>query len=839
MGKHRKGKKVVVQGEPKLTVAPLVAPAMAAANKKIKVLAYCDSPTCATGFGTVSRNIFEGLYKTGKYDIEVLGINYWGDPHDFPYKIWPVGTNNERDPYGRQKVLNMIPRMDFDLLFFLQDSFILDFLPTLLPNLKANRQKPFKSILYYPVDSVIKEKWGKNITQADYMVAYSEFGRQQTLKVLPEREDITVIPHGVNTKEYFPLPENVIKDFREKYFKQFANYFIITNVNRNQQRKDLPRTISAFKKFRETVPESILYLHMAMKDQGWDLAEVCKAYEMDTSKDVIFPSNFGPNQGYPRDMVNLIYNASDVVMSTTLGEGFGLCLHPETNIYTLSGVKKIKDTTIEDKVLSSDGSYNSVRAVMSRDHDGDIYEITSWLSNIPIKASPLHGFFVLQNDKFIWKKAQELVKGDCLLFPREYSVFNKNELDILEFIKPVLNKTQLKNLIISGDNFKIQSNFKKEENHVPIRIKLDADFCKLLGLYLAEGSIPSVKKDSVSFSFNKNEIEHIVFVENTMRKIFGLGIYHHPENTRVNYNGQTITFYSSSVANLFFVLCGGKARTKTIHPLLLNLDKECIKNLLHGLYIGDGHYSETNYEIQFSTTSTNIAYAIRLLLARLGILSSVKTSRVEYKVSVSGVAREKLANLFGMDLVVVDRVRATERAFINDSYLVLPIKSINRIGYKGKLVDIQVDNTNNFVAENAVVHNSWMEALSAKTPIIMPANTMLPEFITEETGYLCKSGGDPSLYTTIQFDNEVIRPLTDVNDLVKVLLSIYNDRIEAERRAMNGYKWINNSMDWIRHIVPQWVKVFEKAYSEMMQQAQTGIEIIDPSIKKVIASEVF
>ena len=458
MGKRKKGKKVVVQGEPKLTAAPMAAPAMVAATKKIKVLAYCDSPTCATGFGTVSRNIFEGLYKTGKYDIEVLGINYWGDPHDFPYKIWPVGTNNERDPYGRQKVLNMIPRMDFDLLFFLQDSFILDFLPTLLPNLKANRQKPFKSILYYPVDSVIKEKWGKNITQADYMVAYSEFGRKETLKVLPYREDITVIPHGVNTKEYFPLPENVIKDFREKYFKQFANHFIITNVNRNQQRKDLPRTISAFKKFRETVPESILYLHMAMKDQGWDLAEVCKAYEMDTTRDVIFPSNFGPNQGYPRDMVNLIYNASDVVVSTTLGEGFGL---------------------------------------------------------------------------------------------------------------------------------------------------------------------------------------------------------------------------------------------------------------------------------------------------------------------------------------------------------------------------------------------AWMEALSAKTPIIMPANTMLPEFITEETGYLCKSGGDPSLYTTIQFDNEVIRPLTDVNDLVKVLLDIYNNREEAERRATNGYKWINNSMDWIRHIVPQWVKVFEKAYSEMMQQAQTGIEIIDPSIKKVIASEVF
>jgi len=60
------------------------------AKKKIKVLGYCDSPTCATGFATVSRNIFEGLYRTGRFDIDILGINYWGDPlliFYFFYKI--------------------------------------------------------------------------------------------------------------------------------------------------------------------------------------------------------------------------------------------------------------------------------------------------------------------------------------------------------------------------------------------------------------------------------------------------------------------------------------------------------------------------------------------------------------------------------------------------------------------------------------------------------------------------------------------------------------------------------------------------------------------------------
>lgn len=295
-------------------------------NKKIKVLAYCDSPTCATGFGTVSRNIFEALYKTGKYSIDIIGINYWGDPHNFPYRIWPAGTNPEKDPYGRQKAINMIPNMDFDILFFLQDTFIMDFLPVLLPHLKSNRAKPFGSICYYPTDSIIKPAWAKNIAPVDNIVSYTEFGREELLKTLTDREkDVSVIPHGANITDFYPMKDkDKLMEFKKNYFGDYADHFIITNLNRNQQRKDIPRTIKAFKKFRELVPESILYLHMAQQDQGWNLPEVCAVEGLSTSSDVIFPQNFGPNQGYPREIVNALYNCSDVVVSTTLGEGFGL-----------------------------------------------------------------------------------------------------------------------------------------------------------------------------------------------------------------------------------------------------------------------------------------------------------------------------------------------------------------------------------------------------------------------------------------------------------------------------------------------------------------------------------
>jgi glycosyltransferase involved in cell wall biosynthesis len=293
-------------------------------SDKIKVLAYCDAPTCATGFGTVSRNIFEGLYRTGRYEIDILGINYWGDPHNFPYRIWPVGTNPDRDPYGRKKICNMIPQMEYDLLFFLQDTFILDFLPELITHLK-DKSKKFRSICYYPIDGIPKEQWIKNVSVCDTIVSYSEFGKKESYRMFPElKEGVKVIPHGVNFNDYHVLPPDEVNNFKQHYFGEHKDKFIFTNLNRNQQRKDIPRTIHAFKKFKEQIPNSLLYLHMAIHDQGWNLAEVCKSFGLDTTSDVIFPSNFDPGRGYPRQIVNLVYNCSDCIISTTLGEGWGL-----------------------------------------------------------------------------------------------------------------------------------------------------------------------------------------------------------------------------------------------------------------------------------------------------------------------------------------------------------------------------------------------------------------------------------------------------------------------------------------------------------------------------------
>jgi len=809
-------------------------------QNKIKVVAYCDSPSVATGFGTVSRNILSGLYDTGRYDIDVLGINYWGDPHEFPFRIFPTGVNSQRDPYGREKICGMIPQMQYDILFFLQDTFILSFLPELIKKLEYEKKNDFRSICYFPVDGRPKNQWIHNINAVHYPVAYTQFGHDQAKEVCPEYKGSDIIVHGVNTKEYFVLPEKDSLAFRSQYFGRHSEKFIITNLNRNQQRKDIPRTIQAFAEFRKEVKDSILYLHMARNDQGWDLVEVCKAYGLDISNDVIFPENFGPNQGYPREVVNMIYNASDCVVSTTLGEGFGFCVHPKTNVYTEEGVKYIENLTITDNVLSSDGSYNSVEAIMSKNHDGNLYEITTWMSNIPIKASPEHGFLVKgSKTEYNWKKASELNIKDILVFPKG-SVCSSNVIDILELIKPNLSVAQLNNLIETKNHFKIQSNFTKESKFIPKKLKITEDLMYLFGLYLAEGHVGASKMDSIGFSFHKKEVNLLTFVENFMADTFGLSCTYLDHTSRgSDYKGQTIVFYSSVLAQLFKTLFGLGARNKYIHNILLTQPNIMLQKLLYGEFLGDGSYGESTYEFSISTTSKHIAYALRLIMAKMGIISSVRTSRVEYKVNVSGSSKRKLLDLFN---IYYDTNRPWEkgvdRATQNDDYLLLPIKDITITKYAGKLVDIQVANTNNFVAENVVVHNSWIEAMATKTPVVIPDNTAMTEFVNDTNGYLVKSGTNSSLFTVIPNDNEIIRPLVDVEDLVDKLKQIYYDRDEAKCRAETAYKWVTEEMDWKKNIVPQWIKVFDKVYADLKSGKPSNL-LVDGKADNIINAESF
>lgn len=337
-----------------------------------KILVYADSPTVSTGFGTVSRNILGQVYRTGKYDIDIFSINYHGTPHTYPFRLWPAADHQTGDPYGRRKFCHFALQHDFDILWILQDTFIVDFIPELFSHLQSNRNKPFRSIMYYPIDSVLQEEWYNNIKPIDRLVAYTEFGKQAYLNYEHDR-NIDVIYHGVDTAVFKPLESKEVQTFRNHFFGPNSDKFIFMNINRNQQRKDLPRTIQAFKEFLKLVPDAVLYIHCTPVDQGWNIPRLLKQMDLTLGKEVLLPERMEPNQGYPTEIINYLYNSVDCVLSTTLGEGAGLgwieSMACKTPVIVPNNTAMAELVTEDKGYLVNSGTNPSLWTVLPNDND--------------------------------------------------------------------------------------------------------------------------------------------------------------------------------------------------------------------------------------------------------------------------------------------------------------------------------------------------------------------------------------------------------------------------------------------------------------------------------------
>lgn len=293
---------------------------------KVRLAFYGDSPTSSTGFGTVSRAILTYLHNTGKYDINVFGINFHGNPHKYPFPIWPAGLGSN-DPYGRQRAFSWLVDQEFDVLLMNQDAWLLDtFMRAALPKLRL--LKDFVSIAYFPVDGRPRDSWMETMGVFDVPVTYTDFAFRVSTQVQPGLASrLKVIPHGVNTSDFYPLKKQERIDFRKEYFGKHADKFIVTSVNRNQPRKDLPRLLMAFKEFNKQVPDSVCYLNCSAHDEGGNLLDVFKSLGLTINKDVLLPHNkFDPGVGIPQKLLNGVYNASDVTASCTYGEGWGLSM---------------------------------------------------------------------------------------------------------------------------------------------------------------------------------------------------------------------------------------------------------------------------------------------------------------------------------------------------------------------------------------------------------------------------------------------------------------------------------------------------------------------------------
>lgn len=142
---------------------------------------------------------------------------------------------------------------------------------------------------------------------------------------------------------------------------------------------------------------------------------------------------------------------------------------------------------------------------------------------------------------------------------------------------------------------------------------------------------------------------------------------------------------------------------------------------------------------------------------------------------------------------------------------------------------------------------SITQAFSTKTTVIAPANTSHvelcgPQGPDEARGILYQSGGESlSRYAIFPHDNEVPRPLPDLDDLLKKMIWAYNNQDLCRKIEDRAYEWVQ-TLNWSENIVPNFHQVFQAAAKK--KRITTG-QIVDESLsiinqeQEADASDIF
>jgi glycosyltransferase involved in cell wall biosynthesis len=289
--------------------------------KKPKLL-WCGDIVARTGFARVTENILPTLAK--KFNIVVLGNNWWGDPTPLQkkYKMYPSSNRFQTAPFGEQRIREIVEIEKPDLVFTINDMWIINEQYKQIKDL--HKKKKFKFVGYSPMDSY---GWtgclADTANEWDAIVSYTQFGAYEFIQG-GITKPIAVIPHGVTPGQFYPKDKKECR--KELGIKE--DIFIVFNGNRNQFRKRIDITIAAFAKFAKDKPDTQLYLHMGKKDQGWDIMNLfdreMKRNKLDPNNRIILTADVEGPPSVDVEMLNTIYNAADVGVNTCKGEGWGL-----------------------------------------------------------------------------------------------------------------------------------------------------------------------------------------------------------------------------------------------------------------------------------------------------------------------------------------------------------------------------------------------------------------------------------------------------------------------------------------------------------------------------------
>jgi len=291
---------------------------------KARLLVIADGGV-PSGFARVIRSIFGRL--RGRYEIHQLALGYLGDPHAEPWPMYSAAAHG--DPFGTNRIPRIVATLRPDLVFVIHEPSIASaWVRALADCMPLSRIVVYMAIEAGPLPSGIAEQ----MRGVGRWVTYTEFARRQVAASGVSADAVEVIPHGVDTSMFRRLatpgrPASSVPDRRVARRKLGLEHakdtFVVLNANRNQGRKRIDVTIDGFARFARDKPTGVkLYLHMGLRDVGWDIRELCRRHQLQ-DRVILATDDIRAPRLSDREL-NLVYNACDVGINTAMCEGWGL-----------------------------------------------------------------------------------------------------------------------------------------------------------------------------------------------------------------------------------------------------------------------------------------------------------------------------------------------------------------------------------------------------------------------------------------------------------------------------------------------------------------------------------
>lgn len=397
------------------------------------------------------------------------------------------------------------------------------------------------------------------------------------------------------------------------------------------------------------------------------------------------------------------------------------CLFPDCDIMTDMGIQQIKTITSGQSVLTSRG-LQKVQAVASKPYEGDLIGVRVYGYPEPLRVTPEHRLLTVNG----WRKAGTLRAGDWMKFPIPIGETTIEELRSKIPDAPVSQaagqvrrtgarspvvREQIETLLATGKTYQQiadELGYKSKQSvyeyaslyglNRPVERPIsgnptdDADFWRVVGYWLAEGSLSSGRKGGkrnvIRFTFSLKE-QHFV---DDVREVLGRYGVTVTQQTR---KATLLAHCSSAQIGALLTQFGLGAHHKFLPEWAVLLPKPFAQQLVKGYLEGDG--TEHDGWERITSVSLDLLIGIQRVLMRLGVVGSIMAGmlgKYELRFPLS------TAPWVGYDA----REVISRFSRIEGDYLVARVKSIEVEPYNGLVYDLQTP-CHDFLGHGMTIHN--------------------------------------------------------------------------------------------------------------------------------------